>query len=166
MKRISIIIPALNEPGSIGCVVAEMPWDRIAECIVVDNGSTDGTGRLPGGGRAGRRVGAGVWGGLQGWIRRGTRRQRHSGVHGWRRIGRDRRPQSSGGADRVWRGRLRHRFADSRDARAGKHAAQPGLRGLDGGPVAMDHAAGAVHRHGLVSGDPASFTGTVHICRR
>jgi glycosyltransferase involved in cell wall biosynthesis len=43
MKQISIIIPALNEAGSIGQVVAEMPWDRIAECIVVDNGSTDGT---------------------------------------------------------------------------------------------------------------------------
>jgi glycosyltransferase involved in cell wall biosynthesis len=43
MKRISIIIPALNEAGSIGRVVAEMPWERIAECIVVDNGSTDGT---------------------------------------------------------------------------------------------------------------------------
>jgi len=42
-SRISIIIPALNEAGSIGRVVAEMPWERIAECIVVDNGSTDGT---------------------------------------------------------------------------------------------------------------------------
>jgi glycosyltransferase involved in cell wall biosynthesis len=46
MKRISIIIPALNEAGSIGQVVGEMPWDRIAECIVVDNGSTDGTGAI------------------------------------------------------------------------------------------------------------------------
>jgi glycosyltransferase involved in cell wall biosynthesis len=43
MSQISIIIPALNESGSIGRVVAEMPWDRIGECIVVDNGSTDGT---------------------------------------------------------------------------------------------------------------------------
>lgn len=40
---ISIIIPALNEAESIGQVVAEMPWHRIAECIVVDNGSTDAT---------------------------------------------------------------------------------------------------------------------------
>jgi glycosyltransferase involved in cell wall biosynthesis len=40
---ISIIIPALNESESIGDVVATMPWAIIAECIVVDNGSTDGT---------------------------------------------------------------------------------------------------------------------------
>lgn len=40
---ISVIIPALNECESIGHVVASMPWGLIAECIVVDNGSTDGT---------------------------------------------------------------------------------------------------------------------------
>lgn len=40
---ISVVIPALNEAESIGRVVAEMPWHRIAECIVVDNGSTDAT---------------------------------------------------------------------------------------------------------------------------
>ena len=40
---ISIIIPALNEAESIGHVVSEMPWSLIAECIVVDNGSTDAT---------------------------------------------------------------------------------------------------------------------------
>jgi len=44
VPRISVIIPALDEAGAIGRVVAEMPWERIAECIVVDNGSTDGTG--------------------------------------------------------------------------------------------------------------------------
>ena len=42
--QISVIIPALNEALSIGAVVRSMPWDRIAECIVVDNGSTDATG--------------------------------------------------------------------------------------------------------------------------
>ena len=42
-SRISVIIPALNERESIGQVVASMPWPLIAECIVVDNGSTDGT---------------------------------------------------------------------------------------------------------------------------
>ena len=54
MSRISIIIPALNEAGSIGSVVADMPWASIAECIVVDNGSTDGTG--PVAAAAGARV--------------------------------------------------------------------------------------------------------------
>ncbi len=42
-SKISVIIPALNERDSIGHVVASMPWLMIAECIVVDNGSTDGT---------------------------------------------------------------------------------------------------------------------------
>ena len=46
MSQISIIIPALNEAESIGAVVGEMPWGRIAECIVVDNGSTDGTAEI------------------------------------------------------------------------------------------------------------------------
>jgi glycosyltransferase involved in cell wall biosynthesis len=46
MPQISVIIPALNEAGSIGRVVVEMPWSSIAECIVVDNGSTDGTGAI------------------------------------------------------------------------------------------------------------------------
>lgn len=40
---VSVIIPALNEAESIGQVVVDMPWDLIAECIVVDNGSTDAT---------------------------------------------------------------------------------------------------------------------------
>lgn len=43
MSQISVVIPALNEAESIGHVVASMPWDAIAECIVVDNGSTDAT---------------------------------------------------------------------------------------------------------------------------
>jgi glycosyltransferase involved in cell wall biosynthesis len=40
---VSIIIPVLNEAESIGHVVSEMPWHLIAECVVVDNGSTDET---------------------------------------------------------------------------------------------------------------------------
>ena len=42
-SRVSVVIPALNEVESIGSVVRSMPWGQIAECIVVDNGSTDGT---------------------------------------------------------------------------------------------------------------------------
>lgn len=45
-SQVSIIIPALNEAESIGHVVAEMPWHLIAECIVVDNGSKDGTAEI------------------------------------------------------------------------------------------------------------------------
>ena len=37
------VIPALNEEGSIGRVVAAVPRDLVAEVIVVDNGSTDRT---------------------------------------------------------------------------------------------------------------------------
>jgi glycosyltransferase involved in cell wall biosynthesis len=45
-SKISVIIPALNEQESIGQVVASMPWSLIAECIVVDNGSSDDTARV------------------------------------------------------------------------------------------------------------------------
>jgi glycosyltransferase involved in cell wall biosynthesis len=51
---VSVIIPALNEAESIGKVVSEMPWHLIAECIVVDNGSTDGTASIAA--QAGGRV--------------------------------------------------------------------------------------------------------------
>jgi glycosyltransferase involved in cell wall biosynthesis len=45
-SKISVVIPALNEAESIGSVVKSMPWDTISECIVVDNGSTDGTAEI------------------------------------------------------------------------------------------------------------------------
>lgn len=41
--RVTVVIPALNEAESIGRVVRAMPWHLIAECIVVDNDSTDET---------------------------------------------------------------------------------------------------------------------------
>jgi glycosyltransferase involved in cell wall biosynthesis len=44
--KISVIIPALNEAESIGAVVRSVPWSEIAECIVVDNGSTDATAEM------------------------------------------------------------------------------------------------------------------------
>ncbi len=44
--RISVIIPALNEEGSIGLVLKDLPLSRLQEVIVVDNGSTDRTGEV------------------------------------------------------------------------------------------------------------------------
>jgi glycosyltransferase involved in cell wall biosynthesis len=44
LSRVSLIIPALNEAEAIGPTLRELPWPLLAECIVVDNGSTDGTG--------------------------------------------------------------------------------------------------------------------------
>jgi glycosyltransferase involved in cell wall biosynthesis len=46
LSRISVVIPALNESESIGQVVRSLPWTDIDECIVVDNGSTDGTAEI------------------------------------------------------------------------------------------------------------------------
>ncbi|WP_394348875.1 glycosyltransferase family 2 protein [Aequorivita antarctica] len=42
MKNIKVIIPAYNEEGSIGKVIAEIP-DIVSEVIVVNNNSTDNT---------------------------------------------------------------------------------------------------------------------------
>jgi glycosyltransferase involved in cell wall biosynthesis len=48
--KVSVIVAALNEAEAIGSVVASMPWAKpdldLVECIVVDNGSTDGTGEI------------------------------------------------------------------------------------------------------------------------
>lgn len=41
--RVILIIPALNEGAIIGSVVQRVPRESVAEVIVVDNGSTDGT---------------------------------------------------------------------------------------------------------------------------
>lgn len=41
---VAVVIPALNEAGRIGRVVDKLPKDGRFEAIVVDDGSTDGTG--------------------------------------------------------------------------------------------------------------------------
>jgi dolichol-phosphate mannosyltransferase len=41
--RILIVLPALNEAGKVGKVVAQMPLDIVDETLVVDDGSTDTT---------------------------------------------------------------------------------------------------------------------------
>lgn len=73
--RVSVIIAALNEAESIGQVVAQMPWGggvefALAECIVVDNGSSDATAEIAA--TAGARVvlsprgyGNAMWAGMQ-----------------------------------------------------------------------------------------------------
>jgi glycosyltransferase involved in cell wall biosynthesis len=43
--KISVVIPTLNEEEAIGEVVGAVPADRVHEIIVVDNGSTDNTGK-------------------------------------------------------------------------------------------------------------------------
>jgi glycosyltransferase involved in cell wall biosynthesis len=52
--KVSLIIPALNEAAVIGDVVVAVPPGIVAEVIVVDNASTDGTGAVAA--RAGARV--------------------------------------------------------------------------------------------------------------
>lgn len=41
--RVSLIIPALNEAGSLGPLLAEVPAELVYQVIVVNNGSTDRT---------------------------------------------------------------------------------------------------------------------------
>ena len=41
--RVSVIIPTRNEAASIGRVLADLPFDRVTEVIVVDSNSKDGT---------------------------------------------------------------------------------------------------------------------------
>ena len=42
-KKITVLIPAFNENGSISKVLSDIPKDIVDEVIVIDNGSTDGT---------------------------------------------------------------------------------------------------------------------------
>ncbi len=42
-RRVSVIIPALNEEAAIPALVAEVLAQKVHACIVVDNGSTDAT---------------------------------------------------------------------------------------------------------------------------
>jgi glycosyltransferase involved in cell wall biosynthesis len=71
LRGVSLIIPALNEAEAIGLTLRELPWHLLAECIVVDNGSTDTTAQEA------RRNGASVI--LE--PRRGYGQACHSGAH-------------------------------------------------------------------------------------
>jgi glycosyltransferase involved in cell wall biosynthesis len=46
MMHSTLIIPTLNEAESIGPLLAEIPAEWLDQVIVVDNGSTDGTGEI------------------------------------------------------------------------------------------------------------------------
>lgn len=52
MNTLSIVIPALNEAENLPAVMASIPFQHLkeegweTEVVVVDNGSTDGTGEL------------------------------------------------------------------------------------------------------------------------
>ncbi len=75
MTSVSVIVAALNEAESIAHVVGEVPWGAgeefsVAECIVVDNGSSDGTGEIAAAAgalvvRAARGYGNAMWAGMQ-----------------------------------------------------------------------------------------------------
>jgi len=43
MPKIAVVIPAYNEAASIGLVLDDLLRDAVAQVVVVDNGSTDGT---------------------------------------------------------------------------------------------------------------------------
>lgn len=42
-RNVYVVIPALNEEGSVGRVLGDLPWELLAEVVVTDNGSADGT---------------------------------------------------------------------------------------------------------------------------
>lgn len=70
MEPVSVIIPAYNEAEAIGLVLRELPRDFIAEAIVADGGSTDGTQDIArdAGARvidAGRGYGRACWAGAE-----------------------------------------------------------------------------------------------------
>ena len=72
LRGVSLIIPALNEAEAIGPTLRELPWHLLAECIVVDNGSTDATAEEA------QRNGACVILGASTWIRPGLQTGAHA----------------------------------------------------------------------------------------
>jgi glycosyltransferase involved in cell wall biosynthesis len=46
MEPVAVVIPTLNEAGTIGDVIREIPPEFAADIIIADSGSTDGTQRI------------------------------------------------------------------------------------------------------------------------
>ena len=97
---VDVILPVLDERAALPGVLASIPAGYRA--VVVDNGSTDGSGQVAAslGAAGGERTAAGVRGGL---LRRPARRRGRCGVlHGLRRLSRrggpaqGRRPRPGG----------------------------------------------------------------------
>lgn len=42
-RNVYVVIPALDEEGSVGRVLGDLPWEMLREVVVVDNGSRDRT---------------------------------------------------------------------------------------------------------------------------
>ena len=82
---VAVVIPALNEAGKIGRVLDKLPRDGRFEAIVVDDGSTDGTGDESRSRGAGAVSGHQVWGGIgtatrAGWKAGLARNRSHAAV--------------------------------------------------------------------------------------
>jgi len=45
-SRIAVVIPVLDEEAAIGDLLDALPWGRLAQVVVVDNGSADATGAV------------------------------------------------------------------------------------------------------------------------
>jgi glycosyltransferase involved in cell wall biosynthesis len=46
MLIVDVVLPALDEAGSLPLVIGDLPRDRVRSIVVADNGSTDGTGEV------------------------------------------------------------------------------------------------------------------------
>jgi glycosyltransferase involved in cell wall biosynthesis len=46
MLTVDVVLPALDEAGSLPLVIGDIPRDRVRAIVVADNGSTDGTGEV------------------------------------------------------------------------------------------------------------------------
>ncbi len=151
MEPVSVVIPTLNEAGSIGRVIREIPAAYAGDVIVADSGSRDGTARIAReAGRGSSTAGTATAGPAPAARRPPTGAPRHR-LHGRRRGGSrrpDRADRRSGAARRAG---FRPRLPHPRRPRARRHALAPG----PGRPLAASASArstGPLQRHVRVPG--------------